>query len=212
MKTRTLLFSLLAVLCTAWSARAQADSPAQKLVNEALVDFEAKKFDDALKKLQEAETLDPKSAFVLNLIGAAYTKKQDYPAAKTYFEKSLDLSPGFFPSVFNLGELFFLQKQYAQALEYFANMLNRDPGNELLQFKVILCLLLTDQMEDAEKLLNRMRFPGDGPAWYYAQAAVAFKKGQKGKSREIQSTAQTLFPGKISLYDETFVDLGWPTK
>lgn len=211
-KTRTLLFALLAVLCAALPGRTQTDSPAQKLVNDALVDFEAKKFDDALKKLQEAEALDPQSAFILNLIGAAYTKKQDFPAAKSYFEKSLELSPGFFPSVFNLGELLFLQKQYAQALEYFANMLNRDPGNELLQFKVVLCLLMTDQMEDAEKLLARMRFPGDGPAWYYSQAAVAFKKGQKGKSREIQATAHTLFPGKVSLYDETFADLGWPTK
>lgn len=212
MKTRTLLFALLAGLCAILPARAQTESPAQKLVNEALVDFEAKKFDDALKKLQEAESLDPQSAFILNLIGAAYTKKQDYPAAKSYFERSLDASPGFFPSVFNLGELLFLQKHYAQALEYFANMLNRDPGNELLQFKVVLCLLMTDQMEDAEKLHGRMRFPGDGPAWYYSQAAVEFKKGRKGKSREIQTTARTLFPDKVSLYDETFADLGWPTK
>ena len=211
-KTPILIFSLLMGFAAALFGQASGESPAQKLVSEALVDFEAKKFDDALVKLLEAEKLDPNSAFVLNLIGAAYTKKQDFAMAKTYFEKSLALDSTFFPSLFNIGELFFLQKQYPQALDYFARMLNRDPGNELLQFKVVLCLLLTDQPEEAEKLIKRMKYPGEGPSWYYSQAAVAFKKGDKGKSRETVGMAKILFPGKVSLYDETFTDLGWPIK
>lgn len=198
----------------AWTlpVRGASTPSAQQLTDDALKDFETKNFDQALTKLQEAEKLDPNSAFLLNLIGAAYTKKQDYPAAKSYFEKSLAQEPGFFPAHFNVGELLFLQKLYPQALDYFTKMLNRDPGNELLQFKVVLCLLLTDQAEEARKLVKRMRYPGEGPSWYYANSAIFFMAGDKGKAKEAVATARTLFPGKVSLFDETFSDLGWPLR
>ncbi len=193
-----------------WSQ--EETSPTQVLVDGALEDFEKKKFDEALQKLTEAEKLDPNSAFILNLLGAAYTKKKDYTAAKVAFEKSLEKDPNFFPSIFNLGELLFLQKQYPQALEYFARMLSSAPGNELLQFKVTLCLLKTGQKEDAQKLVSRMRFPGDGPAWYYANAALLNESGDKRKASEYLASAKQLFPDKTSLYSETFEDLGWPSK
>lgn len=213
MKTRILLLSLAAVALGMHSPLAQEpENPAQVLVNGALEDFEAKKYDDALTKLQEAEKLDPSSAFIANLIGAAYTKKKEFALAKGAFEKSLSADPGFFPSLFNIGELLFLQKQYPQALDYFSKMLARDPGNELLQFKVVLCLLKTEQAEDAKKLAGRMRFPGDGPAWYYSQAALQMHADNKRKARDLLATAKTMFPDKISLYSETFDDLGWPTK
>ncbi len=194
-------------------ARAQdQSSQTQALVDGALQDFEKKKYDEALEKLKEAEKITPDSAFIYNLLGAAYTKKQDYNSAKAAFEKSLGIDPNFFPSVFNIGELLFLQKQYPQALEYFARMLDSAPGNELLQFKVVLCLLQTGQVDDAKKVVSRMRYPGEGPAWYYANAALESHAGNKRKSLEYQASAKTFFPDKTSLYTETFEDLGWPTK
>lgn len=213
MKNKALLIALgiLAVLSPLSKAQ-EEPSPTQALIDGALEDFEKKKYDEALTKLDEAEKLEPNSPFILNLKGAAYTKKQDYTAAKDCFEKSLEKDPSFFPSVFNIGELLFLQKQYPQALEYFARMLNSAPGNELLQFKVVLCLLKTEQREDAEKLVSRMRYPGEGPAWYYSNAALLIKEGNKRKASEYLASAKQFFPDKISLYSETFSDLGWPTK
>jgi len=212
-KIRILISSLAALVCLPLLGFGQAGpNPAQALVNDALVNFEDKKFDEALGKLQEAEKLDPKSAFILNLVGAAYTKKKDYAEAKSYFDKALELDYGFFPAQFNVGELSFLQKQYPQALEHFTRMLNNDPGNELLQFKVVLSLIMTDQVEDAQKLAARMKFPGDGPGWYFVQAALKTKEGDKRKAAELVSSAKMIFPAKVALYQETFEDLGWPVK
>lgn len=181
-------------------------------ISSAMEDFEAKKFDDALVKLNEVDKLKPNDPFTLNLLGAAYTKKKEYMTARSFFERSLDQDPGFFPARFNLGEVMFLQKQYPQALEYFRRMYGDNPGNELLQFKVILSLLMTEQIEDAQRMAERMRIPGDSPASYYAQAAVAYKKGDKAKSLEFIRNAHELFRDKTALYDETFGDLAWPTK
>lgn len=204
----------LGILCGLLPLLAQAqddDNPVQKLVDGALADFDAKKYDTALTKLLEAEKTDTQSAFIQNLIGAAYTKKKDYAKAKQCFEKALDLQPGFFPAEFNVGELLFLQKQYPQALAHFVKMQNADPENELLQFKLVLCLLMTDQQEEAVKLGKRMKFPGDSPAWYFSQAAIEMKAKNKSKARGYLATAESIFPDKTSLYKETFEDLGWPT-
>jgi len=211
-KYRFLLYLAAAACFVLPSCQKAEEKSDQTLVERALADFEKKKYAEALAKLQEAEKATPDDPFILNLIGAAYTKQKDYANAKTYFDKSLALNPDFFPARFNVGEILFLQKQYPQALGFFTDMLRQAPGNELLQFKVVLSLIMTDQVDDARKLANRMKFPGDGPAWYYAHAAVARKENQKSKASEYLAGARNFFPNQISLYNETFEDLGWPTK
>lgn len=213
MKYRLLLLCLAALACLGVSSCGKTEEKSDlPLIERALADFEKKKYPEALAKLQEAEKESPDDPFILNLIGAAYTKQKDYSTAKTYFDKALAQNPGFFPARFNVGEILFLQKQYPQALGFFTDMLRQAPGNELLQFKVVLSLIMTDQVDDARKLANRMKFPGEGPAWYYAHAAVEQKQNNKSKASEYLAGARNFFPNQISLYNETFEDLGWPTK
>jgi tetratricopeptide (TPR) repeat protein len=184
-----MLVVVLGVVVPSSSARIN-----ELLVDEAVADLQGKKFDAALSKLLEAEKSDPGSAVVLNLLGAAYTKKKDYATARSYFEKSLARQPSFFPPAFNLGELLFLEVRYPQALDAFSKLLAADPDNELLQFKVVLCLILADRHDDAEKQLRRMRFPGQGPAWYYAQAAFRMNEGHRRQAWELLTCAQVIFP------------------
>jgi hypothetical protein len=49
-------------------------------------------------------------------------------------------------------------------------------------------------------------------AWYYAQAAFQIMEGNKRRARELLGSAQVILPGRTSFYDETFEDLGWPTR
>ena len=90
-------------------------------------------------------------------------------------------------------------------------MLRADPATGPLLFKIVLCLLLMDQAEETEKLLARMKFPGDGPAWYYVQAASQII-GEQTKSARVAASAQVIFSGRTSRYGETFEDFGWPTQ
>jgi tetratricopeptide (TPR) repeat protein len=148
----------------------------------------------------------------MNLKGAAYTKKKDFVQARACFEKSLELVPGMFAARFNLGEIEFLQGNYDKALSTFRSMLEADPRNELLQFKVFLCYLQMKDDEAAQKALAKVRYPGDTPAWYYAQAAWEFSRGNKGLVSDYLSGARYIFPGKTEIFDETFADLGFPRK
>jgi predicted Zn-dependent protease len=178
------------------------------LFQAVLADFDAKKYDEALVKLQTLEKKLPGDAFIQNLFGAAYTKKKDFATAQKYFDKSLEMQPEFFPAKFNTGEVIFLQRRYPEALKFFQQMQERDPQNELLQFKVFLCQLQLGNKEEAAKALKAVKYPGDTPAWYYSQAAWASKNGDNKKALEYVTGAQYIFGPKTALFDETFEDLG----
>jgi len=205
------LFLLLALFVSAMPLLAQsnaAERAARDLTQGALADFDARRYDAALEKLLEVEKKFPGNPANLNLLGAAYTKKKDYAKAQTYFEETLAKEPKFFPALFNIGELLFLQRRYAESAAYFENMLNADPRNELLQFKVFLSQLQVGETEKAKKSLDRIKYPSDTPAWYYAQAAWESKRGDNKKAREYLTGARYIFGPKTALFDETFEDLG----
>jgi predicted Zn-dependent protease len=206
--------SLAALILAAAAAHAQLSAPgsdeaAQAAVERVLADFEIKKYDDALAKLEELQKARPDDPLVLNLIGSVYIKKQNYQKAERHFREALQRQPGFFPANYNLGELLFLQEKYSAAREHFQNMRATDSRNELLQFKVALCDLQAGETDRARRVFNAIKYPGDSPAWYYGQAALANKEGNTAKAREYLRGAKFVYgPEKTALFDETFETLG----
>lgn len=205
------IFLLLSLaLSTAWGqVSAPLPEESTKAAIEAvLADFDAQKPDAALAKLEVMEKQLPDDPLVLNLIGSAYSKKKDYLAAETYFRKAVKKSPNFFPAIFNIGEIYFLQKKYAEAREHFQAMRGSDARHELLQFKLVLCDLALNETERAKKVMDAIKYPGNSPAWYYAHAAYENKMGNNKKAREYVAGAQYIFGPKTSLFDESFEAAG----
>lgn len=210
MKTTTII--LAAVLALALPALAQRPAPpsreAQKLIQSALADFDAKRYDAALEKTLKLEQEMPDDIMVMNLVGAAYTKKRDFANAQKYFDRALAKEPDFFAAKFNVGEILFLQRDYQGAYDHFNKMLESDPRNELLQFKVFLSLLELGQKDAAEQALKRIKYPSDTPAWYYGQAVWEFRNGDKKKAAEYVTGARYIFGPKTAIFDETLDDIG----
>jgi predicted Zn-dependent protease len=208
---RLLTFLLLPLfLATAWG---QVSTPlpeesTKAAIESVLADFDAKKNDEALTKLEVLQKKLPDDPLILNLIGSVYIKKKDFLAAESYFRKAIKKSPGFFPALYNIGEILFLEKKYTEARKHFQAMRGSDTRNELLQFKVVLCDLALHDTESAKKVMNAIKYPGDSPAWYYAHAAYESKAGNKKKAREYVAGAKYIFGPKTSLFDETFEDAG----
>lgn len=208
MSTIRLSGAFLAALLAVAPLSAQDVPSPPKIVDKAVRAFNDKKYDEALQILQEADKATPNDPFVLNFLGAVYSKKKDYPAALSWFQKSLAANPGFFPAQFNVGEISFLEKKYQEACDHFSRMLERDPKNELLLFKCFLCKLLLDQTDDAGKIMKRLKYPGDSPAWYYAQAAWEIKHGRRDKANDLLEAAKYVFDKHTELYTETLQDCG----
>lgn len=206
-----LIFLLLPLaLSTAWGevSSLSTEDSTRALIESVLADFDQKKPDAALAKLETIEKKTPDDPLVLNLIGSAYTKKKDYLAGETYFRKAVKNSPNFFPAIFNLGEVFFLQKKYAEARDHFEMMRASDARHELLQFKLVLCDLALNETERAQRVMNTIKYPGDSPAWYYAHAAYENKMGNNKKAREYVAGARYIFGPKTALFDESFEAAG----
>jgi len=178
------------------------------VLQAALAEFDLKNYDGGLSMLKELEKKTPDDPFVLNLIGAAYTKKKDFAAARPYFDHALAKVPNFFPAQFNLGELIFLERRYPEALEFFRQLLKANPNSELLQFKVFLCELQIGNTKGAEKAMNEIRYPPDTPAWYFARAIWEEKKGNHQKARELVAGARFIFGLKTTMFDDAFQDVG----
>jgi hypothetical protein len=70
-----------------------------------------------------------------------------------------------------------------------------DPDSELVDFQLVLCTLLGGEPGKASGMVDLMKFPGKTPAYYYARAAIALKKGEK-------ATAQKYFENAKKYYSE----------
>ena len=203
MKIRLLAVCAGAFAVWAPSARSELreDDEQQRAIEHAISDFEAKRFETALEKLLEAQKRVPASASTLNLLGAIYTKKKDFKAAKVFLKGLSRRTRITSPLPLTSANSFFCSINTSRHWTLFPGCWD-DPGNEILQFKTALCLLL----------LARMKFPGNGPAWHYAHAASQSMEVNRREARGLLATAQGIFPGKTSLYDETFQDLSWPIR
>ncbi len=201
------LLAVALISCSRQKTAAEDSVENKALIQEALADLAARKYDAALAKLQKAAQTPPDDPFVMNLLGAAYTKKKDYQTARDCFEKALAKQPDFFPAKFNVGELLFLQRRYADARDYFKKMQTPDRRNELLQFKIFLCELQLGDKDAAARTMKGIKYPGDTPAWYYAQAAWESKGNNNKKALEYITAAKNVFGVKTALFDETFEDL-----
>lgn len=141
---------------------------------------------------------------VLNLRAAALTKAGNFDQAMRIFAEILRVKPDYFPAAFNAAEVRFLAGDREGALEVFRQMRRRDPGNELLRFKVFLCLVALGRDDEAAKTARAMQPAGLTPSWYYAQAVTARRQGNESEARRHLRAARAIYGEEgCRLYDES---------
>jgi Tfp pilus assembly protein PilF len=172
---------LLTALCLILAARpGVADQKtANAALERAINAFNQGRLEEAEKQVDAAARTDGKKTEIANLRGAIFTKKKQYEEADRQFNQALALDPKFYPAKINLAELKMLEGQYGEAAREYEALKIEDPGSELLDFKLVLCALLDGQQTKAAGIVNLMKFPGKTPAYYFARAAIALKRGEK---------------------------------
>jgi tetratricopeptide (TPR) repeat protein len=174
------------------------------VVRLATQDYEAGNYQGALDRLAALQGAAAQDLSVLNLRGAVLTKSGDYEGARKVFQGILTTDPSYFPASFNLAEVQFMAGDAAGALEAFRTIRTRDPRNELVLFKVILCHLTLGQEEEARKLSEALIPAGSTPAWYYAQAALARKAGdRRAEAKNIDAALAIYEESNCKLFDES---------
>jgi tetratricopeptide (TPR) repeat protein len=93
-----------------------------------------------------------------------------------------------------------LQGKYAEALQLYEDLQRLDPASELLEFKLVLCALLSGDSNRASTMVDVMKFPGVTPAYYYARAAIALKRGNKEEAQKYFETVKKYYQEEQCAY------------
>ena len=179
-------------------------------VQSAMRTFAARDFKTALALVEKAEAMYQPSAMTVNIKAAIAIEEKKFDEGKEYCLKALQLDPKFFPALFNLAEIPFMQGKYAEARLAYEKLLDEEASADLVKFRLYLTYLLEKNDERAKVQLDKIPLLNDTPIYFYAYAAWEFAHGDEKKAQGYLNSAETVFPKtKLSNFADVFYDIGW---
>jgi Tfp pilus assembly protein PilF len=215
---------LAAALCL--TARAQTPAPAAApapdpklvaIIQEVQKLMASQHPAEALQKLDEAAAIAPNNPLIHNIRGSIYTSPplRDFAKALESFQAAEKLAPEAFEPKFNMTELLYVQGKYAEAEATFEKLMTKFPKlredvRHLIQFKIVVCRLKQNKLDEATKGMGAFSFMDDTPAYYFSKAAFGFQKDDKAAAAEWVSKAQRIFKEKENaVYLDTLMEAHW---
>jgi tetratricopeptide (TPR) repeat protein len=187
-----------------------------KHVGEASRIFSQKRIFETMEELDKASAIFKDSPEIYNLRGSCYVEMRAFDKAMAEFNKAAALSKDN-PSIeFNIGEVFFVTKEWQKSHDIFQKVLKLLPPSNialgrLTEFKILLCLKKLGKDNDAVILSEKYDFLDDSPFYYYAQAALAYDKKDLVKAEEWLARANRIFrdPNVLAPWQDTLVEYGY---
>ncbi|HVJ47295.1 MAG TPA: hypothetical protein VM511_12960, partial [Luteolibacter sp.] len=182
--------------------------------------FQAKRVFETLDELYKAEKVFADAPEIYNLRGSCYVEFRDFDKATVEFDKALVLSPGN-PSVeFNIAEVKFVTARqsgkWKEAHDAFDALSKKiAPDNlvlgRLIEFKLLLCKEKLGLKAEVAALAEKYDYLDESPYYYFAQAAIAYEKGDLLKAEEWLAMSGRIFqsPEILAPWQDTLVEFGY---
>ncbi len=176
------------------------------------------RFTDALAKLDEVEALAPELPHLANLRGTIYLAPplRDLDRAATLFDEAAARSPGEFSPRFHRAEVEFVRHDWAAAHARLQQLLTDfpkmpQPIRHMVLFKRLVCEVKLERLPEAEQTLKQsFTFMDDTPAYYYAQATLAYGRKDETKAKDWLARAGGIFkPAERSPYEDSLMEARW---
>lgn len=212
---------LLSLLCLACLPLVAAPPPGPEVLPMLLQAQELKnqgRFTDALAKLDEVEAVAPEHPHLPNLRGTIYLAPplRDLDRAAALFDEAAARSPGEFSPRFHRAEVEYVRHDWAAAQARLQQLLvdfpkMPQPVRHMVLFKRLVCEVKLERLTEAEQTLKQsFTFMDDTPAYYYAQAALAFGHKDEPKARDWLTRAGGIFkPTERSAYEDSLMEARW---
>lgn len=182
----------------------------RSLYEQAVIQFQKNDMKGALATLDKADKAQADIPQGYNLRGAIQVKLKNFNDARKAFEKAIAINPKMTMSLFNLGETEFLAKNYTQAKARFKTFLEQAGPNDLADYKIFLCNLLSGNDADAKRMMDSLSPSPSTPLAYFCKAAWDFKKGDKDGAVQYLQSAFSIYPsGQNMLFADSMIELGW---
>jgi tetratricopeptide (TPR) repeat protein len=201
-------------LCLIFSAAAQ-DTPARTAdpLTAAKNEFRAGNYERALAMLDQIDKTQKATADVLDLRGSIYLEQGRLADAEKTFRAAIELDSNSFSAQLHLGDALLREKKFTAARDVWAGSLRQTEvrsAREKLRYAILLTYLQTNDKAGGERSLERIKFPTETPAYYYAQAAWEFANGHSSEARKWIKAAKEMFnSGASAWFQRPFYDFGW---
>src|SRR5437870_10141595 len=120
----------------------------EDMYNKAFREFDSNNFPEALKELDAIDARQPDLAESQNLRGVILMREGIFDKAEGALHEALRIDPKFWNARFNLAEIPFLKKDWAEARNRFQELLSSNASElqgeatQLIQYKILLTYLL----------------------------------------------------------------------
>gem|GEM_PF-5834305 len=141
-----------------------------------------------------------------------------YEKALEMSEKVNDLRPESFNVLYNLGEIYFVNEKYEEALAVFnkaqamsieVNYYNERVISNLIRFKKLVVFELLDREDDYEAQLASIKPDEDNPLPLMSESFQYMRNSEFTKAAEIMAKARRIYGNEISLYKDTLDEAGY---
>jgi Flp pilus assembly protein TadD len=191
----------------------------ESMYGKAFREFNANNFPQALKELDAIDARQPDLAESQNLRGVILMRQADYDQAEVALQKALATDPKFWNARFNLAEIPFLRKDWAEARKRFDALLQGDAAElqgeatQLIQYKILLTYLLQGNENMVDSILAKFELSPDTPAANYANAAIALQHKNEKEAKDLLVSAEKNFSPQLNkLFAESLYEVGWLQK
>ncbi len=178
--------------------------------------YQEKRIFDALQAIDELDKIISTHPACLSLRGACYVELRAFDKAYAIFERLLAISPNSTNILFNLAELEFVTRKWEKSHQRFNELLTLLPEQnknlrQLSEFKLLLCKLKTDRIDEARAMQNKYSEWDDTPYHYYAPAAILFYEGKDEEAKKLLRNALFIWrnPAQLSSWQDTMIEFGY---
>ncbi|MEP6602381.1 MAG: tetratricopeptide repeat protein [Spartobacteria bacterium] len=213
--------AIIVLVLSSFAASNVAPSKAEleAMYDKAFREFDTNNFVEALKSLDAIDARQPDLAESQNLRGVILMREGIYDKAEGALQEALRIDPKFWNARFNLAEIPFLQKNWAEARKRFEDFLSNNVSElqgeaaQLIQYKVLLTFLLEGKENMVDSILAKFELSPDTPAVHYANAAIALQKKNTKEAKDWMTAAEKNFSPQLNkLFAESLYEVGWLEK
>ena len=214
-----LVLGFFATIAVAADNVAPTKAELEEMYNAAYRAFDAKKFSEALKQLDAIDARQPDLAASKNLRGVILMRQAKYDEAETALQEAARIDPKFWNARFNLAEIPFLKKDWAEARKRFEQLLASGgsdlakEASQLIQYKILLTYLQEGNGNMVDSMLAKLELSPDTPAVDYVKAAVALQAKNQSEAKDWISAAEKNYSPQLNkLFVESLYEVGWLEK
>lgn len=178
--------------------------------------FSQKRIFETLEEAHKASEVFADSPEIHNLKGSCYVEMRAFDKAMASFERAAALSSRTNSILFNIGEVQFVTREWQKASQTFEELLRRLPPDDLYLgrltlFKILLCKIRMNQMNEAKVLAERYDYLDDSPYYYFSQAAIAYEEKNLVEAEQWIARANRIFRNEsiLSPWHDTLVEFGY---